>query len=122
MWVVNTTPRPLYPRERSGNHCYEVGWATGPAWTGAENLAPTGIRSPDRPVRKESLYRLRCIRTGYSVLFNDAGNSLDSTLNEIRQCSIGETMLIGDSEKLPRQPCFSISLPKTNPAVTVQEF
>ena len=25
---------------------------------GAENLAPTGIRSPDRPARNESLYRL----------------------------------------------------------------
>jgi hypothetical protein len=23
----------------------------GPVWTGAESLAPTGIRSPDRPVR-----------------------------------------------------------------------
>ena len=23
----------------------------GPVWTGAENLAPTGIRSPDRPAR-----------------------------------------------------------------------
>jgi hypothetical protein len=29
-----------------------------PVWTGAENLAPTGIRSPDRPARSESLYRL----------------------------------------------------------------
>jgi hypothetical protein len=28
-------------------------------WTGAENLAPTGIRSPDRPTRSESLYWLR---------------------------------------------------------------
>jgi len=26
--------------------------------TGAENLAPTGIRSPDRSSRSESLYRL----------------------------------------------------------------
>ena len=25
----------------------EAGWAPGPVWTGAENLAPTGIRSPD---------------------------------------------------------------------------
>jgi hypothetical protein len=25
--------------------------APGPVWTGAENLAPTGIRSPDRPAR-----------------------------------------------------------------------
>ena len=30
----------------------------GLVWTGAENLAPTGIRSPDRPARSESLYRL----------------------------------------------------------------
>jgi len=29
----------------------EAGWAPGPVWTGAENLASTGIRSPDRPAR-----------------------------------------------------------------------
>jgi hypothetical protein len=28
-------------------------------WTAAENLAPTGIRSPDRPACSESLYQLR---------------------------------------------------------------
>ena len=32
--------------------------ATGPVWTGAENLATTGIRSPDRSARRQSLYRL----------------------------------------------------------------
>jgi len=37
----------------------EAGWAPGPVWLGAENLAPTGIRSPDLPARSESLYRLR---------------------------------------------------------------
>ena len=36
----------------------EAGWAPGPVWTGVENLAPTGIRSPDRPARSQSLYRL----------------------------------------------------------------
>ena len=36
----------------------EAGWAPRTVWTGAENLAPTGIRSPDRPARSESLYRL----------------------------------------------------------------
>jgi hypothetical protein len=36
----------------------ETGWTPGPVWTCAENLTPTGIRSPDRPVRSESLYRL----------------------------------------------------------------
>ena len=36
----------------------EAGWATGPVLIGVENLAPTGIRSPDCPVRSKSLYRL----------------------------------------------------------------
>ena len=31
----------------------EAEWAPGPAWTGAENFAPTGIRSPDRPARSQ---------------------------------------------------------------------
>ena len=30
----------------------------GPVWTGAENLAPTGIRSPDRPACSQSLHPL----------------------------------------------------------------
>ena len=37
----------------------EAGWAPGPVWIGAENLASTGIRSSDRPARRQSLYRLR---------------------------------------------------------------
>jgi len=32
----------------------EAGWAPGPVWTGAENLASAGIRSPDRPARSQS--------------------------------------------------------------------
>jgi len=36
----------------------EAGWAPGPVWTGAEYFAPTGFRSPDRPARNQSLYRL----------------------------------------------------------------
>ena len=36
----------------------EAGWGPGPVRTGAENLAPTGIRSPDRPTRSQSLYQL----------------------------------------------------------------
>ena len=37
----------------------EAGWAPGPVWTGAENFAPTDIRSPYRPARSESPYRGR---------------------------------------------------------------
>jgi hypothetical protein len=36
----------------------EAGWAPGMIWTCAKNLAPTRIRSLDRPVRSQSLYRL----------------------------------------------------------------
>ena len=34
----------------------EAAWIPGPVWTGAENLAATGIRSPDRPAGSESQY------------------------------------------------------------------
>jgi len=56
-WVVNATSRPLYPRERDPvPTVQEAGWAPGPVWTGAENLAFIGIRSPDLPTRSQSLY------------------------------------------------------------------
>jgi len=32
----------------------EAVWAPGPVWTGAENLAHAGIRSPDRAARSQS--------------------------------------------------------------------
>ena len=34
----------------------EAGWAAGLVWTGAENVAPTGIRSPDGSVLVASSY------------------------------------------------------------------
>jgi hypothetical protein len=57
-WVVNATPRPLYPRESPGTHSIG-GWVKPRAGLeGPENLAPTGIRSAARPARSELLYRL----------------------------------------------------------------
>ena len=50
--VVNATARPLCPRGKDAVHVtQEAGRAPGTVWTPAENLAPTGIRSPDRPTR-----------------------------------------------------------------------
>ena len=57
--VVNATPRPNFPWERDPVVILQqAGWAPGPVWTDAENLAHTGIRYPGRPAHKESLYRL----------------------------------------------------------------
>ena len=36
----------------------ETEWSPGLVWRGAENLALTGIRSPDHLARSESPYRL----------------------------------------------------------------
>jgi len=58
-WVVNDTPRPICPRETPVPIAKEAGWVPGSFGTGAENLDPTRIRSPDSPARSESLYRLR---------------------------------------------------------------
>jgi hypothetical protein len=55
-----STPRPCLftPGKDPISIMQEAGWAPRSLWTGAENLAPTGIRSPNRPARSESLYRL----------------------------------------------------------------
>jgi hypothetical protein len=49
-----STPRP--GRFTPGKE--PAGWPSEPVWTGTENLDSTGIRSPDRSARSESLYRL----------------------------------------------------------------
>ena len=57
---VSVMPRPLFTRGKDpAPIVQEAGWAPGPVRTGAENLTPTGFRSPDRPARSQSLYRLR---------------------------------------------------------------
>jgi hypothetical protein len=55
-----STPRPgrFTPGKDPVPIVQEAGWAPGPVWTGPENLAPTGIQSPERPALSESLYRL----------------------------------------------------------------
>jgi len=58
---VNSTPPPLYRRERVAVPVVEkAGWASGTIWTDTLNrkfLGPTGFPTPDCSVRSESLYR-----------------------------------------------------------------
>ena len=55
------TPRPGHftPGKAPSTHLQEAVRAPGSLRMDAENVAPTGFRSPDPPIRSESLYRLR---------------------------------------------------------------
>jgi hypothetical protein len=52
-WVVNPTPRPLYPRERPGNHCVGdwVGPRAGLDGCGKSRLHRVSIPGPSSPYR-----------------------------------------------------------------------
>jgi hypothetical protein len=55
-WRVCVTSRPLFTPGKDPVPIVQQGeWAPGPVWTGAENLTQIGIRSPDLPVRSQSL-------------------------------------------------------------------
>ena len=56
-WLASC-PNRITPGKDSIPFVQEAGWAPGPVWAGVENLASTGIRSPDRQFRSQSLYRL----------------------------------------------------------------
>jgi hypothetical protein len=69
--VVNDNPQPLYARERAPLRIVqETVCSRESVWTDAENLALTGIRSPGRPARSKSLYRLSCPKYEQQALLN----------------------------------------------------
>ena len=56
--MVSNMPRPYFtPGKDPVPNVQEAGWAPWPVWTGGKSR-PTGIRTPDRPARSQSLYRL----------------------------------------------------------------
>jgi hypothetical protein len=58
-WAVNDTPRPLHSRKRNlAPILQEAGF-----WTGAENLVPIGIRSPDLPIRSLLVIPPHCVKS-----------------------------------------------------------
>jgi hypothetical protein len=62
VWGVSVTPWPLFTPGKDPVPIVQVaGWATGPVWTGVENLAFTGIQSPDSLAHSQSLYWLCCL-------------------------------------------------------------
>ena len=77
-WGGRSAPRPgrFTPGKDPVPIVQEAGWTPGPVWMGAENLASTGIRSPDRPARSESLYRLRYPGPLFVFVFDQNQNML----------------------------------------------
>jgi hypothetical protein len=58
-WVVSSTPRLYFtPGKDPVPILQEAGWAPGPVWTGAENLAPPGLDPRIVQPVAQSLYRL----------------------------------------------------------------
>ena len=83
MRVQRHAPAAPHPRERPGTHCTGgwVGLRTGLDWCGKSR--PTGIRSPDRPARRQSLYRLNYpgICLVYRLKYISRGSSLQPMLS-----------------------------------------
>ena len=91
-WGVSVTPWPLFtPGKDPVPILQEAGWASGPVWTGVENLALHRDSIPDRPARSQSLYRLRYPAHTYTR--GDPNNSRESlaafysiSVEDFRQC------------------------------------
>jgi hypothetical protein len=71
-WVVNATPRPLYPQERAPVPiAQEAVWDPRPAWTGAENVAPHRGSNPGTVVwSKGAEYMIHFLHYTASKQFN----------------------------------------------------
>ena len=72
-------PADLPPKKDSAPIVQEAGWAPGLVWMGAENLAATGIRSPDRPARSE-VQGYNPIYPRFSILYTSHSNTGRSLL------------------------------------------
>ena len=59
--IHNLAAAALSPRRDPVHIAQEAEWASGSAWTNAENLASTGVRTPGCPDRSELLPRLHYI-------------------------------------------------------------
>ena len=65
-------PTELSSGKKPSNQSVGEWMGPGPVWTGAENLTPTGIRSPDRPACSESLYAGTTFERNDVTLLNES--------------------------------------------------
>jgi hypothetical protein len=70
------------PRKDPVARLQEAEWAPGPVLTCAKNLAPTGIRFPDRPARSQPIYRLSYPAHACSCNCHNYSDDTDGTVEE----------------------------------------
>ena len=81
-----STPRTgcFTPGKETVPEVQEAGWVPGPVWTGAENLASTGIRSPDRlaipSAQSRTTQKLKYVL--FSVATDNDTRKIHTSLNE----------------------------------------
>jgi len=65
---------------------WEAGWASEPVRMGAENIAPTGIRSLECPARNKSLYQLSYPDSACSTRVKSLNHHKELKLCQNEQC------------------------------------
>ena len=77
-----------------------------PVWTSAENLAPTGIRSADRPARSELLYGLIYSSPLWEPYTNNSLSLPDNTADKgsslLRYYTVSDGLTVNNYRRLQR--------------------
>ena len=89
-----------------------------PVWTGAENLGPTGIQSPDRPIRSNSrnrwMFNFQCDRRAVTAIVTAVGAGLLVTAPHT---------LVGNASLQPKQISLHlIFFPRMDLVVTTSQI
>jgi hypothetical protein len=89
--VVKATLGPLHTRERESVPVLrQVAWAPWAFWTGVDNLAFGGFRTPKRPTRKESLHHLRYVQQTVLVSSETLRNIKNPVCQNVEHSNVTE--------------------------------
>jgi len=107
--VVHPTPLPgrFTPGEDPLPLVKKAGWAPGPVWTGAENLASTGIRSRTVQSVAQSLYRLS-YQAHVSFMYFRLGTSTGPSWPRGLRCRSAAARLLRSRVRIPPWTCMYV--------------
>jgi hypothetical protein len=101
--------------KRSCIHFTEVWVGPGPVWTGAENLASTGIRSPDRLARSIRMYHIQWLKK--VLVYITKHTLLDGVLREgargESRCADGRTTKVSTNHHPHKSQQWLIPIPSS---------